>query len=91
MNTFSSRRELRPDLTLSPASSEQNPQAQLATQKAVPGNVEAAGADLTGLMRVYCAWCRRPLRTVPCDIKYDGQISDGICPECLAKMKCKRV
>jgi hypothetical protein len=42
-------------------------------------------------MRVVCAWCAAPLRTVPCAPAQDGCVSHGICAACAARQFARDV
>jgi hypothetical protein len=49
----------------------------------VNGISEIPDSDMTGTMKVACCVCQREIGTKPCLARFDGEVSHGICPECL--------
>jgi len=47
--------------------------------------------ELTSRLIRICAWCKRHMGYTPCDSRFDGQETHGMCDECaqveLKKMK----
>lgn len=38
------------------------------------------------LMQVYCAWCKKWMKSQKCDAKFAGEVSHGICFKCSKRM-----
>jgi hypothetical protein len=49
--------------------------------------LENHDAELTGTMLVACCVCQKQIGTKPCIQKFDGEVSHGICPNCLAQRR----